>query len=211
MRIGIDISVYQDKIDWLLVDRAGISFCMVKLTEGLTYENPLDHSQSVAAKNVGIKVGYYHFGHPEKNSARDEALHFISVIRKQEIPTADIIPALDVEQVMANGKEVHVAQGTLEKWIKDFCAVMADHGFPKVLLYSNPAYLNSNLPPDHGLGHMLLWVSEYASHLTVYPKGWPSCSIWQNSGTGHVDGIPGNVDTNICDDYSWDQIQMPAV
>ena len=199
---GIDISVYQSNIDWAKVAAAGVAFCLIQLTQGVGYTNPIDHAQSVAAQAAGIKIGYYHYGHPEKNSAKDEASHFISVIRNNAIPTADIIPALDVEQYYANGVEQKVPYNTLEQWVNDFCAVMADNGFPKVMLYSNPSYLNANLPAGHSLGSMPLWISEYAGQVSVYPSGWTGYAIWQNSGSGTVDGIPGQVDTDVCDDLS---------
>ena len=113
-----------------------------------------------------------------------------------------MIPALDVEQAYSNGQEVKIPSSvSLEAWINEFCAVMSQNGFPKVLLYSNPSYLNQYLPANHGLGDMPLWLSEYAHAITLFAKGFPQQpAMWQYSGSGTVDGVSGKVDLNIC----WD-------
>lgn len=199
---GIDICVFQENINWDQVAAAGVAFCMIQISQGKGLQNLIDHEQSMAAQKAGVKIGYYHFAHPERNAAVEEALFFVSQIRRQDIPTADLIPALDVEQAYINGIEQKLSYNSLEQWIKDFCGVLAAHGFPKVMLYSNPGYLNANLPAGHSLGDMPLWLSEYAGHVSLLPSGWSSWTLWQNSGTGHVNGINGNVDTDQCNDIS---------
>lgn len=201
MITGIDVSSYQSVIDWQRVKAAGIGFCMVKLTEGVRSINQLAHAQAVDAQEHGIKVGYYHFGHPESaQGAQSEAAFFLERIRRSDIPTADIIPAIDVEQYSLNGKPVAVPH--LEQWIKDFCGSLQTGGLDRVMVYSNPSYLDSYLGKSHTLGNMPLWLSEYSPTLSVKPHGWADWAIWQNSGNGHVDGIKGAVDTNFCRDLT---------
>ncbi len=203
---GIDVSYWQGQPDFTKVVAAGYEFCGIKLTDGHTIETSTDHAQSVAAKAAGLKIFFYHFGHPENtdHSATDEANFFVSVIRKNSIPTADMIPALDVEQVYAKNVEVKIPSSvSLEAWIQEFCGVLAQNGFPKVLLYSNPTYLNEYLSVNHGLGDMPLWLSEYSSKITLFAIGFPKVpAIWQYSGSGKVAGINGTVDLNVCDDLS---------
>lgn len=214
MKKGIDLSVYQadmvsgryqDTIDWERVKVAlgDDCFVIVQLTQGLGYINPISHDQCVNAKKIGAKLSLYHFGHPEKNSAKMEADFFLSQIRRNDIPTADLIPALDIEQVYSNGIEQKVPYDALEKWVNDFAEEMNDGGFPKIMIYSNPGFLNSNLSKSHTLGRFPLWLSEYTHGSLIYPNGWNKCTILQNSGKGQVDGIKHPVDTNILeDDYT---------
>ena len=209
---GIDVSAFQPNINWTTVAASGIEYAIIKLTESTKYENNLDHDQSVKAKAAGLKIGYYHFAHCHvtSHSATDEANFFVSVIRKNSIPTADIIPALDAEQFFLNGVEQKIpASVSLESWIKEFCSVMAQNGFPTVMLYSNPSFLNQYLKPNHSLGNMPLWLSEYNSSLTVLPRGWTEVAIWQNSGAGHVNGYSGQIDTDVCADLSPILLNQP--
>jgi lysozyme len=200
---GIDVSVYQPNIDESKVAAAGVAFCLVQLTQGRGYANPIDHDQSVHMQAAGIKVGYYHFGHPERNAAADEAAFFLSQIRRQDIPTADLIPALDIEQSYdANGHLLPVPSGTLEKWVNDFAAAMAAGGFPQIMIYSNAYYLQANLPATHGLGRFPLWLAAYVSNEPAPAQGWSAIAIWQDNGKATIDGIPEPVDTNQCDDLT---------
>lgn len=212
-KLGVDLSVYQgdvvsgkhvDSIDWERVNSAlgEESFVIVQLTQGLGYVNPICSDQSKNAKRVS-KLGLYHFGHPEKNSAKMEADFFLSQIHRNDVPTADLIPALDIEQVFVNGVEQKIPYDTLETWVNTFAEEMSNGGFPKIMIYSNPGFLNANLAKHHSLGKYPLWLSEYTHGALIYPNGWNECVILQNSGTGHVDGINHPVDTNILEgDYS---------
>ena len=202
MKKGIDISAYQPNIDWDQVKDAGIEFILIQLTQGLHYINPLEVDQSDKAKLEGLDFGFYHFGHPECNSATDEANFFIAQIRRNDIPTATLIPALDVEQVYQKNQLVNLPSGTLEKWVKEFAAVMAANGFPKIMIYSNAYYLDSNLPASHSLGGFPLWLSAYTVEEPVPAKGWSEITIWQDSGKALIPGIPEPVDTNECADLT---------
>jgi GH25 family lysozyme M1 (1,4-beta-N-acetylmuramidase) len=218
---GIDVSYWQGQPDFTKVVADGKVFCGIKLTDGHTVETSTDHAQSVAAKKAGLKIFFYHFGHPEQcdpsvngsHTATDEANFFISVIRKNSIPTADMIPALDIEQVYNTHKqEVKIpASVSLEAWIQEFCAAMAQGGFPKVLLYSNPTYLNEYLSANHSLGDMPLWLSEYSSKITLFANGFPKTpAMWQYSGSGTVSGIAGQVDLNVCPDLAPLLLDAPS-
>ena len=151
---------------------------------------------------------FYHFGHPENksHSATDEANFFISLIRSNSIPTADIIPALDIEQAYTNNGATEVkipSSVSLEDWVTEFAGVMAQNDFPSIMLYSNPTYLNEYLKSGHSLGSMPLWLSEYASKITLKAAGFPDVpAIWQYSGSGTIDGVSGKVDLNTCDDLT---------
>ena len=203
---GIDVSYWNGTPDFTKVVAAGKTFCGIKLTDGHKYENNIDHAQSVNAQQAGLKIFFYHFGHPEQidHSATDEANFFISVVRKNSIPTADIIPALDIEwSYTGAGAQIPVPSSvSLEAWVKEFCGALAQNGFPNVMLYSNPSYLNQYLSSGHSLGSMPLWLAEYASTVSKLPNGWCSSAIWQYSESGRVDGISGNVDLNTCDNLS---------
>ena len=107
---GIDLSDFQKIPDFNKVVGAGISFVIIKATEGINTFNHYRLAQANAAKNAGLKIGYYAFGHPETttHTAIDEANHCASVLKL--LPPADIIFTLDVEQVYDKdtGKEIPV-------------------------------------------------------------------------------------------------------
>lgn len=199
---GIDMSVFQGVPNFALVAKTQ-QFCYIKVTDGEKYKYQIAKAQATGAQLNGLKVGYYHFGHPEdtNTTAKAEAEFFVQNITALGLPAADLIPAIDVEQVYA-GAEVPVPVGRLYTWLKEFIGRMSELGFPRVMIYSNPAYLNHYLPANHDLGMYPLWLSEYAQSITIKANGWPSVSLWQNSEKGQIPGIIGNVDLNICEDLS---------
>jgi GH25 family lysozyme M1 (1,4-beta-N-acetylmuramidase) len=84
------------------------------------------------------------------------------------------------------------------EWINTFFNEMKKLGYSNLILYSYTPFLDSNLPPNHGLGNIHLWLAAYVSaSQPKLPKGWSSYFIWQKSAKGNVTGINGNVDMNI--------------
>lgn len=197
---GIDIADYQLIPDFNKIVGAGIGFVIIKATEGIHTVNHYVRQQSEGAKNIGLKIGMYHFGHPEitTHTAIDEANHCASILKT--LPPADIIFTLDVEQVYdSSGKEIPVTN--LTKWILDFKSQMQKLGLIQdIMLYSNEGFLNQYLPPNHEFGIYPLWLSQYTSAASpLLPKGWSNYSIWQYSEKGVVDGISGNIDLDKSD------------
>src|ERR1700679_4105731 len=62
--LGIDISHYQNDVDFAKLKAAGISFVFIKATEGVDYVDPNFSTYWKAAKAFGIPRAPYHFFHP---------------------------------------------------------------------------------------------------------------------------------------------------
>ncbi len=200
---GIDISDYQKLPDFTKVKAAGYDFVYVKATEGHRTVNRYLAAQANGAKNAGLLLGYYHFGHPEneKHSATEEAKWFLSMI--DTMPKADLIHVLDVEQCYSplNSKLLlQVKSGTLYKWILEYNATVFNSSKSNIILYSNKYYLDANLEKGNGLlAAMHLWLADYQTeqpNVGSLPKGWNSYALWQYTGTGKVDGVKGNCDSD---------------
>ncbi|MBI3647932.1 MAG: hydrolase, partial [Actinobacteria bacterium] len=61
---GIDVSHWQGKIDWTKVAADGVTFAIVKATEGRNYVDPMYATNAAGATANGIAVGAYHFASP---------------------------------------------------------------------------------------------------------------------------------------------------
>ena len=75
---GIDISSYQQNVDFIKVKNNGIEIVYIKATEGITYNNPMLKPQYCGAIAAGLKIGFYHF--LRANDPILEAKHFLSLI-----------------------------------------------------------------------------------------------------------------------------------
>jgi GH25 family lysozyme M1 (1,4-beta-N-acetylmuramidase) len=80
-------------------------------------------------------------------------------------------------------------------WVKTFFATLEKNGFTDYVLYSYMPYLNANLPKNHKLGNIRLWIAQYRQKLTL-PDGWDSSWMWQYSDSGSINGIAGKTDLN---------------
>jgi GH25 family lysozyme M1 (1,4-beta-N-acetylmuramidase) len=175
----IDVSGWQhlgnQPIDWHAVKRSGVEAVMVKATEGTDFVSPWAATDGNGARAAGLKIGYYHFAHPGRNGAQEEAAYFLAHIAG--LPRS-IGGALDLE--VTEG----VSWADLSAWAQTFLDEVH-----KVCVYTSlytNGYFLSNLA-GAPWGH-LLW---YAN-----PTQAPRFRVWawQYSWTGEVPGVPAPCD-----------------
>lgn len=75
---GLDVSHYQNQVDWNSVAADGAKFAYVKATEGTTYLDPQFTANYTGSANVGLKRSAYHFGLPDQASGVDQAMFFVA-------------------------------------------------------------------------------------------------------------------------------------
>src|SRR5690242_6189061 len=61
---GIDVSRYQDPVDWTKVAAAGVKFAFIKATGGHEDPDPCFEKHWEQAGQAGILTGAYHFFRP---------------------------------------------------------------------------------------------------------------------------------------------------
>jgi GH25 family lysozyme M1 (1,4-beta-N-acetylmuramidase) len=90
--LGVDVSYYQQKVDWPALKAAGVEFAFIKATSGLGKDSMFpDHA--AGADKAGLIVGCYHWCDPIMDDAR-QAANVLETIK--DYPVSMI--ALDVEQ-----------------------------------------------------------------------------------------------------------------
>jgi lysozyme len=190
----IDISHHNGQIDWTKVskDVNKIEGVYIKTTQGVNYVDHLLIQNSMGATAAKLKVGYYHFATlNDSNVAKDaktEAQWFITNVKKAEAPTLPLV--LDIET--NDGK---ISKDNVLLWISTFFYEIAQAGFTDYMLYSYSYFLNANLPKNHGLGKIPLWIAAYGASYKI-PDGWTKAKLWQYSNSGKVNGIGTVVDLN---------------
>jgi GH25 family lysozyme M1 (1,4-beta-N-acetylmuramidase) len=185
---GIDISNHQPTANLVSAKASGCSFAYIKATEGLTYTDPYYSSFRAKAKSAGLPSGAYHFAHPQAGrTGTDEARKFLSV-HKQAI--GDLPPALDLEDTQLS--PAATAAFALE-WLT---AVEHATGVTP-LVYTGSWFWVPKVYPSSAFSRYPLWLSAYQSTAPRAPAPWKAWSIWQNSSSAQVAGIPGNCDHNI--------------
>lgn len=209
---GIDVSKYQFDIDWNKIqqpittfDPPAIVFAYIKATEGVGYIDPYAQANATGAKGAGLKIGYYHFATLNNAAnpvadAQSEAQAFLAAMAK--LPAHDLPPVLDIEKNVSNLTKQQVLD-----WIHSFYAELEKNGVTKYIIYSYKYFLDPNLPANHGLGNIPLWLANY-SKVTAppLPIGWSSYAIWQYRSDGQFTGKSGKpvpCDVNKGNDGFW--------
>ncbi|MCW3084648.1 MAG: glycoside hydrolase family 25 [Bacteroidetes bacterium] len=194
---GIDVSHNNGTINWAAVatNATPVDFAYIKASEGVGYTDPTFKFNSEGAKKAGIKIGYYHFASlntmNDVPDAKAEADYFMSIIKTA--PAVDLPYILDIETNKVGLDPAHVLE-----WINTFFAEMKAGGYSDTALYSYTPFLDANLPANHNLGNVRLWIAAYVSApAPKLPVGWKEYYIWQKSAKGVISGITGNVDLNV--------------
>lgn len=197
---GIDISHYQDNIDWEELSNAMIKgypvrFVMVKSTEGSTKMDENFRQNFYNAREYGFIRGAYHFW-SNKSSAREQAQFFLSKVR---LTDGDLPPVLDVEH-KPQDKSVEDFQQDILTWLH----VVEDRYHVKPIIYTyykfKDQYLNAPVFDDYPY-----WIAHYYVDKVEYKGKW---KFWQHTDVGSLPGIDGYVDLNIYNGSFYDLKQL---
>jgi lysozyme len=192
---GIDVSRYQQDIDWKLVKemqvkKIAIGFAFIKATEGISYVDEQYKDNMQAAKEAGVARGAYHFFIASR-SGKLQAANFLENVNLKK---GDLPPVLDVEK--ANGASVVDMQQRIADWLD----VVEKKYKVKPIIYSNVDFYKTFLAGR--FDDYPLWVAHYL--VKDKPRIERNWIIWQHNESGHVTGIRTNVDFNVFNGDSSD-------
>lgn len=182
---GIDVSHFQNIIDWPAVRSAGKHFAFIKVTEGVDLLDPQFSANWPGAKAAGLVRGAYHFYVPEDDPIT-QAEFFITNL---ELTAGDLAPALDVEY----SKEVNAE--TLAANIKIWLETVESAFGITPIVYTDVNFANQFL--SSGFGRYPLWIASFEEAAPTVEGSWVAWDFWQYSETGAVDGIDGEADLDI--------------
>jgi len=203
---GIDISQWQETIDWPSVDPTKVTFVIMRATRGKFTVDPSYATNLAGASQNGFIVGAYHRATPssENGDAVAEADHFVAVARNA---AGDIIPALDIEETGG----LSVTQ--LQDWVQTWVARVYNRLGVRPMVYASPYFWRTSMGDSHWFADhgYPLWIANWYVSAPDVPannwqgKGW---TFWQWSSTGSVSGISTNVDR---DRFSGTDLRMGEI
>ncbi|KHD34429.1 1,4-beta-N-acetylmuramidase [Clostridium acetobutylicum] len=181
---GIDIYEYDNIQDWQQVKNSGVSVVIQKATQGLYHNDSLLNYRYPKITNAGLKIGYYHFANNTGQPVA-EAQHFLSRIQGLKMDTC---LWLDIENQPNWTKQQAI------DYTNKFISYVQSQGY-KIGIYTGLSfyyeYLQGNIPSN-----IPLWLASYGRQ----PLQYPCLVSWQDSETGCIPGIIGNVDTDYFND-----------
>ena len=185
---GIDVSKYQDVIDWtsvkdMKVGDVQMSFAFIKATEGLGNEDGYFQRNWKKTKDAGLARGAYHFFLATK-SGKAQAENFINSV---ELEPGDMPPVLDIEQTYG------VSGDKLRERAKEWLQTIQDHYHVTPIIYTNVDFYKQHLRDDFD-GYPL-WIAHYLQK--ERPSIYREWAFWQHSESGRVNGIETRVDFDV--------------
>lgn len=185
---GIDISHYQERINWNALQHPDttktIHFAFIRATAGLQKDKQFNRNWNGATSHSIVK-GAYHYYHSDKNSAL-QAAHFISAVTLKK---GDLPPVLDIEELPKSQSQENWRVG-----LKNFLGILEAHYGTKPIIYTGDAFYNDYLATDtYFEEYDRLWIANYGNVEAPF-AAW---SFWQYTDALPVKGIEKPVDGNV--------------
>ena len=194
---GVDVSKYQEAIDWEKVEADGVEFAMIRLgfrgmgSKGTCELDPYFKQNVEGAKKAGIDVGVYFFTQATTvEEAKEEAKFVIDNLKGYDITwpvVYDTEAITSYKAARANELPREVRTACAKAFLEEIKAA----GYTP-MLYANTRWSVLKLDMAQ-LSEYDFWYAYYGDEL-YYPYGF---TMWQYTSAGTVDGIKGNADLNI--------------
>ncbi len=196
--VGIDVSYYQEDIDWknvsfllhpitntltkdVTANKRKVDFVIAKATEGITIKDPKYARNRKGAKEQGILFGAYHF-FSVRTDAKEQALHFIKEAKLQK---GDLVPVLDVEY------QGQLSSSELRKRVLVWLKTVTEHYGKRPIIYTYARFHDEIFDTEEFAGYNF-WMAHYG-----VDKPEHDCRFWQFTEEGVVGGIKGYVDIDV--------------
>jgi len=196
---GIDVSHYQEEIDWKRLRKAQlqgmpVSFIFVKATEGTDIIDENFNQNFFNARKNNIVRGAYHF-YSTKTPAARQARFFCKIVQLED---DDLPPVLDVEQIG------DLTPKKLRTEVKTWLDLVERHYGVTPILYTSYKFKTSYLNTKD-FDRYPYWIAHYYVDSLTYKGPW---HFWQHTDVGKIDGIRGYVDVNIFNGTYDDLVKM---
>jgi lysozyme len=183
---GIDVSYYQETIDWQRVRRAGIRFAFIRLSDGVAVRDPRFATNWAEARRAGVVRGAYQYFHPDQSVTAQADLMIAAMHDRNP---DDLPPVIDIE--IDAGLPAPVVAARAQAWID---RVRTTLGVEPIV------YTGSDLWRNGGAGALAaqpLWLAHYTQGCPTLPAPWTHWTFWQHTERGAIPGIEGPVDLDV--------------
>ena len=195
---GIDVSVWQGRIDWNRVKESGVEFVMIRvggrgLSEGLIYNDDNAQEYYEGATAAGLKVGAYFFSQSVTvEEAVEEAEFVLNAVKSWDVQMPLVY---DWEYMGEDVRTADTDARTLTDMAKAFCDTIEEAGYEPMIYFGRSQSMEMmNLEE---LTDYPFWLAMYST-IMDYPY---KINMWQYTDQGMVSGIEGNVDLNLMFTY----------
>jgi len=175
---GIDVSHWQNTVNWPQVAASGVQFAYMKATEGVGYVDPMFSTNYSGSAAAGLLRGAYHFAHPDSSSGIAQAQYFAANGGSWAADGHTLPPVLDIEYNPSGPTCYGLSANAMIGWISDFLGTMRDLTGRIPTIYTTANWWSSctgNTSLFAGIAP--LWIA--GSDPSVLPAGYSGYTFWQ--------------------------------
>lgn len=186
---GIDVSAWQDDVDFEKVKAAGCEFVIIRIGYSEKGKVTLDkkfEQNLKRAREAGLKIGVYMYSYDNTSAYASEAAEWVA--DKLGGESLDLPVAFDWEDFGAF-QSYGMSFADLNGMYDAFAGTLAEAGYD-CMLYGSRNYLEKVWAKTDTRP---VWLAHYTDK-TDYSGPY---MLWQASCTGRIDGIDGAVDMDI--------------
>lgn len=195
-RVGIDLSKYNQAIDFARAKEDGVEYAMLRLgargygTGALTLDEKfVEYAHAARASAVPIGV-YFYSQAINETEAIEEANYTVGAITNFDVTYPIAIDVERVENDSARTDNLTIDQRTAN--VKAFCDTVKQYGFNPVI-YAKRDMLIAGLDLSK-LKDYDIWLADY-NEKPDFPYRF---TMWQYTDKGHIEGVEGDVDISLC-------------
>ncbi|MBR0307795.1 MAG: DUF5011 domain-containing protein [Mogibacterium sp.] len=186
---GIDVSAWQDEIDFEAVRKAGCEFVIIRIgysEDGSMTVDKRFKENIRKAKAAGLKIGVYMYSYDNtEEKVRSSAAQLVETLDGESL---DLPVAFDWED-FGNFQTYEMSFADLNRLYDAFADELSKSGYD-CMLYGSRNYLEKIWDDTDTRP---VWLAHYTDK-TDYEGTY---MLWQASSTGRIDGINGDVDMDI--------------
>lgn len=182
MKNGIDISYYQNPVDYKKLKEQGIDFVIIRIGYGKnkSQKDKCFEQHYKGCKEAGLKVGGYLYSYAQ--SMKDVSAEIKNTLNIIKDKAFDLPLFYDLEE-KDQDKKIKLVEAA-EKWIDQIQKAGYQAGIYVNLAWYKKYFEGNNLPSE------MLWLAQWNDNTDPDIP----CLIWQYSNKGKLKGIAGNVD-----------------
>jgi GH25 family lysozyme M1 (1,4-beta-N-acetylmuramidase) len=183
---GLDVSVYQGRVNWHAWRHAHRRFAYIKATEGAHYHNPRFSSQYRGAYRAGLLHGAYHYARPDGAPAAVQARYFADHGGSWSRDGRTLPGALDIEDNYTGGNRCWGnSRAHNRAWINHFLHTYYRITHRHAVIYTNAPFWRDCVYSHRYHRKNPLWIAAWGSRPPrSLPGNWPWWTFWQYDGTG---------------------------
>lgn len=199
--IGVDLSKYQEYVDFTKLKKAGVDFCMLRVGArgygtGQLVLDPYFQENIKRASDAGLEIGVYFFSQAiTVEEAEEEADMVLDYIGEYEVNYPVVF---DMEYIQNDTSRVESLTGEERTKIAEAFLYDIELAGYTPMIYGKKEWLLKEIDLSQ-LEDYDIWLAQY-EEIPDFPYQF---TMWQYTNQGKVDGVSGKVDLNICFiDYS---------